>query len=151
MTLSILIEFCGLIQSLSQSHSPVKRKDSLLSIELPSLITKALLGKVKDLKISDARDELRNAIFTLCNWINAPIQEIPPLRLDLKSTLDLLILKIKDEVPELAGMTYHIFIDEFENLTTHQQRIINTLMKHGRSPLLFSIAHKKMQRFRMKL
>lgn len=143
MSLSILFEFCGLLQRFAAENSPLENRKDVAEFVFPSMISKSLINKPEKLKINDARDELKNTMFTLCNWINAPIQEVPPVRLDVKSTLDLLISSISSKFPELNNLTYHVFIDEFENLTLEQQKIINTLMKHGRSPLIFSIAHKK--------
>lgn len=143
MTLSLLFEFCGLMRTLLTSSSPVENKESVKTYALPGIISKSLINAKLHLKVIDAEEELRNTMFTLCNWINAPIQEVPPVRLDVKSTLDILISSVKEKIPELRHINYHVFIDEFENLTLQQQKIINTLMKHGRPPLIFSVAHKR--------
>ena len=144
MTLSILLEFCGLINALLKENSPLySKKDSLSAFEIPKDIIKLLPNASKSILLKDGKEVLREAMFSLCNWINSPFEEVPPIRLDIKSSLGLLTSQLRDLFSEFNDITFHIFIDEFENLTQDQQVIINTLMKHGRSPLLFSIAHKK--------
>ncbi|WJM81637.1 ORC-CDC6 family AAA ATPase [Pectobacterium brasiliense] len=144
MTLSILLEYSGLINSLLKKNSPLySKKDSLSKFEIPKDIVKSLQSASKPILLKDGKDIFREAMFSLCNWINSPFEEVPPIRLDIKSTLGLLTSQLRDFCPEFNDIIFHIFIDEFENLTQEQQVIINTLMKHGRNPLIFSVAHKK--------
>lgn len=53
------------------------------------------------------------------------------------------IKDIRSSFPLLSTSIFHVYIDEFENLTEHQQRIINTRIKHSSDPLLFNIAMKR--------
>lgn len=143
MALSIIIEFVSLVNNLVGNNSPFKSiKEALQNVLLPVGITEAL--SIKDeIKIIDSEEVLQGKLFSLCNWINSPLSEHPPFSLDAKIALDILIAKIHQVTKDILRPNFHIFIDEFENLTEAQQEIINTLLKHGTMPLLFSVAYKK--------
>lgn len=49
---------------------------------------------------------------------------------------------IKKQLPEFHDTTFHIYIDEYENLLGIQKQIVNTWMKHSQPPLIFNIAMK---------
>lgn len=53
-----------------------------------------------------------------------------------------LISIIKSQIDFLKETTYHVYIDEYENLLDQQKRIINTWLKHSQKPLIFNIAMK---------
>lgn len=144
MTLSILIEYNKLLQTLiNHNQLSENSKISIKNIEIPESITNQLSVKSDKIYLFEAKKILQNSLFTLCNWINSPFTETPPFSLNTKGTLSLIANELNTAVSELENITYHIFIDEFENLTESQQIIINTLMKHGEKQLIFSIAHKK--------
>lgn len=143
MSLSLLIDLSNFINNLTSKKSPVLQyKDKILNIAIPRAILEAL-DISESINLSASARVLQNKLFTLCNWINAPFSEIPPFNIETKPTLELIIEEINEACPILNSLTYHVFVDEFENLTTSQQEIINTLMKHGKPPLLFSVAYKK--------
>ncbi|WP_199746497.1 hypothetical protein [Erwinia sp. 198] len=144
MSLSLLLEFTKLIINLANSHSIKDScKEKILNFKCSQQIISAITFDKKEINFSEAGNLIRSALFTLCNWINAPITETPPIVLDFKSTISLITDEIIGIDKILSKLSFHIFIDEFENLIVPQQKIINTLIKHGRSPVLFSIAHKK--------
>ncbi|HCT7365297.1 TPA: hypothetical protein OT765_005469, partial [Klebsiella pneumoniae] len=62
---------------------------------------------------------------------------------DTKFSLQNIISKLHAITGCIIKPNFQVYIDEFENLTSDQQAIINTLMKHGSMPLLFSVAYKK--------
>lgn len=144
MTLSILIEYNKLLQALiNHNQLSEQSKIAIRNIEIPESITNQLSARNDKIYLFEAKKILQNSLFTLCNWINSPFTETPPFSLNTKGTLTLIANELNTSVNELDNITYHIFIDEFENLTDPQQVIINTLMKHGEKQLIFSIAHKK--------
>lgn len=53
------------------------------------------------------------------------------------------IKDVADSIPALSDTVFHVFLDEFENLTIFQQRIINSRIKHSKAPLIFNVAMKK--------
>ena len=46
-------------------------------------------------------------------------------------------------IEPFSKTTFHIFIDEFENLSNEQQILINSWIKHSSDPLIIHIAYKK--------
>lgn len=142
-SINIMIEFTKFLINLGGDSSPLRKyKDEIFSILLPEPILDALNINTP-LKMVDAARPLQNSLFKICNWVNAPISPTPPFAIDVKSSLDLIISDIVKICSELEKIQFHIFVDEFENLTFGQQEIVNTLMKHGKHPLLFSVAYKK--------
>jgi len=143
-TLSILIEFSRLANSIVDSNvSEANIKIELKEFSLPRAIKNQLTPNGGDIKLIDSEETLQEALFYLCSWINMPIDKSPPINIDLKMAMNLLTLGLKKCSKSLSESIYHIYVDEFENLTTEQQKIINTWMKHGIPPLLFSAAYKK--------
>lgn len=142
IAVSLMIEFSKLAKSIIQSNiKDANFKDSLVNFKLPKIILKSL--NLESYSLIEIEDSLQDILFEICNWINLPKITPPPYNLDLKNTLTLLIERLSNISPLINNSTYHIFIDEFENLTIEQQKVINTWLKHGESPLIFSVAYKK--------
>lgn len=139
--INVIIEFSYFLSNLKNNVN-LLYKDKISDLLLPEPISLALEIKNPTSIIDSVRD-LQNSLFKICNWVSAPITQVPPITIDIKTSLDLIISDIKNICPELKNTQFHIFIDEFENLTYRQQEIVNTLMKHGKYPLLFSVAYKK--------
>lgn len=61
------------------------------------------------------------------------------------SFISTLIDEVKANIPELKDTTFHLFVDEYENLLPYQQILINTRIKHSESDdsLIFKVACKK--------
>jgi hypothetical protein len=74
-------------------------------------------------------------------WVSNYKKIEQPLFYPLDFVKDLIDL-IKIQIPLLENTTYHVYIDEYENLLDQQKRIINTWLKHSQSPLIFNIAMK---------
>ncbi|HBR1078434.1 TPA: hypothetical protein P7Z72_004997 [Klebsiella pneumoniae] len=143
MSLSLIIEFVKLANNLLSDKSPLYLlKEKISNLTLPNAISKEL-DIDNNVKLIDVSDILNEKLFTLCNWINAPVTESPPFSLDTKLSLQSIISNLHSITESLIKPNFQIYIDEFENLTSDQQAIINTLMKHGAMPLLFSVAYKK--------
>ena len=139
--LSLIMKFSKLIKKLIKSN--YENQD--------------VKNKLKELKISDIlKEELQckeNILYTelfkhcdglllkLQNWLHNTTSK-DTFIIDGKASLQYIISTIKEE-KILENTTFHIFIDEFENLTTEQQIVINSWMKHGEKPLIYSIAYKK--------
>jgi hypothetical protein len=142
ITINLLIEFCKLSRNIISSNYDYNDINSnLAEILVPTPIQKVL--GLPPTKLIDAEEYFQDALFTISNWINFPDFSPQPYNLDLKSTLMLLISKFQRSNVQFSDTIFHVFIDEFENLTPQQQVIINTWLKHGQNPLIFSIAYKK--------
>lgn len=90
-------------------------------------------------------DSIRNFFHSRYNqfqvWVSNYKKIEQPLFYPIDFVKDLIDL-IKIQVPLLENTTYHVYIDEYENLLDQQKRIINTWLKHSQSPLIFNIAMK---------
>lgn len=92
-----------------------------------------------DLKIylTRSRDQL-------VSWINnLDMPDKKPVFLPGATFLQRLIEAVQSQLPYLSSTLFAVFIDEYENLHEYQQRIINGLIKHGQSPLVFNVAVKR--------
>lgn len=140
--LSIFIEFSRFIKYLIKSNYQEQNiKKILENLILPEHI-KELMKVEQDIKLIDLEEicELKRSI--LSDWINFP-EGTPPIYFEAKSKWLYFINSILKQHEIFKDTTFHIFIDEFENLTTQQQIIINTWIKHSEHPLIFHIAYKK--------
>lgn len=54
-----------------------------------------------------------------------------------------LVSQIKNRFSFLEDSRFNLYIDEYENLTTYQKRIVNTLVKHSETPVVFHLAMKR--------
>ncbi len=139
--LSLLMKFSQFIQQLITSNyddEPLKK--ALSELQIPTVLQEELKIDYSILYV-DLYEHCFGQLYKMQNWLHSPLTN-PPLTIDGKGTL---VFAIKSIISRqlLTDTSYHIFIDEFENLRAEQQIIINDWMKHGEKPLLFSIAYKK--------
>lgn len=141
-SLCILIEFSKFIKNINHSNiDNIALKNALSSISLPEPICNAI--KCNDIKIIDADKLFESCLYKITNWINSPFERELEYNIEPKQTFHIIAKHIQQSHELLNDTIFHIFIDEFENLSQEQQKIINTWLKHGRSPILYSIAYKK--------
>lgn len=139
--LSLLMKLSQFIQQLiSSNYNNEPLKEALTKLQIPTVLQEELKIDQPALYV-DLYEHCFGQLYKLQNWLNGPFTD-PPLTIDGKGTLFFAIESIMNR-NLLADTSYHVFIDEFENLRTEQQVIINDWMKHGEKPLLFSIAYKK--------
>ena len=65
------------------------------------------------------------------------------IKTDPKALLNMLVPLIRKACPGLSKSVFKIFVDEFENLATFQQKIINSYRKHSDALLSWNVAHKR--------
>ncbi|MEZ8412372.1 hypothetical protein AB6C71_06390 [Vibrio splendidus] len=141
-SLCVISELCKLCKNIYNSnYSDDNLKESLANVMLPKVLARDL--GIESISLLSALSEIRSCIYTLTNWINFPDTETPPFRLSIKPTIELILEQIRQSHPKLLDTTFHVLIDEFENLSSSQQKIINTLLKHSNKELIFSIAYKR--------
>lgn len=58
------------------------------------------------------------------------------------SFISFLLDALKSKIKCLGDTTFSVYIDEYENLLSYQQQVINTKIKHSEPPLIFNIAIK---------
>lgn len=84
-----------------------------------------------------------NALEDLNDWVNDSEMFERPVCPDPRSVITSLIKNLKKSFPHLSQSKFIIYIDEYENLTTEQQRLVNTWIKHSTDDLIISAAYKK--------
>lgn len=139
--LSLLMKFSEFSLVFSKSNFYDQDiKSSISMFALPEEFTEALKIKEK-ITLNELGEKVRGALFKLQNWLHGPKEDFH-FYLDGKAPIEYLI-QILNNNNYFKNSTFHIFIDEFENLRKEQQKVINTWMKHGEPPLIFSVAFKK--------
>ncbi len=76
------------------------------------------------------------------SWVGNIRQLKQPIFLP-KSFLIELITEIKSQNKLFKNSNYFVYIDEYENLISDQQHLINTWLKHSEMPLIFNLAMKR--------
>jgi len=76
-------------------------------------------------------------------WVANVRRKDVPMFLPGTKFLSALIEEIKLRLPAFKSANYYVYIDEYENLHEHQQRIVNTYLKHSEMPLIFNVAVKR--------
>ena len=140
--LSIFIEFSRFIKYFIQSNFDDKKtKEVLENLILPTHI-RDLMKINHDIRLIDFDEICELNRSKLSDWINFP-EGNPPIHFEAKQKWIYFINSVIKKNKIFENSIFHIFIDEFENLTTEQQIIINTWIKHSETPLIFHIAYKK--------
>jgi len=140
--LSIFSEFSKLLIKFDESpYANQKHKDMIRELVLPDDLCKLFGMKEKSLVIQLDK-ECQKYRSELNDWLNYP-EGKPPIIFGAKEKILYFINTIIKTVEPFKDSCFHIFIDEFENLTEEQQILINSWIKHSQSPLIFHIAYKK--------
>jgi hypothetical protein len=138
---SLLIKFSQFVQTLSKSnYENEELKEALSTLTISPILAEELQCDTNILYTELAR-YCNGIIFKLENWLHDPEIQFPII-IDGKGLLIYIINEFKN-IGLLYDTTFHIFIDEFENLREEHQIIINTWIKHGEHPLIFNVAYKK--------
>jgi hypothetical protein len=88
-------------------------------------------------------DFLEDSIALFESWVNDVRSVEQPRFLPGGDFVRRMIELIRDQLPELRGAVFFAYVDEYENLATYQQKIINTWLKHSEPPLVFNFAMKR--------
>ncbi|EJG1183887.1 hypothetical protein CVA83_RS00075 [Vibrio parahaemolyticus] len=141
-SLCVIIELCKLCNSIATSNLSNQRiKDGIKKVKIPKVLAEDI--NVEHIELIRLESEIKSCLYRLTNWINLPNTKHPPYNLALKPVISLVSDAIRSVDEALKDTTFHILIDEFENLSFDQQKIINTYLKHSEKSLIFSIAYKK--------
>ncbi len=140
LAIEIGIQILQSIQSIAKSASKSLSINDLskLSFDTLSTFDKKFTGGL-DTVLKAFEEKL--TIFEM--WLSNVRTIEKPVFLSGKGFLKTLISQIKEQLLTLKEAIFFVYIDEFENLIKYQQRIINTLIKHSESPLIFNIAMKR--------
>lgn len=139
--LSIFSEFSKLFKTFIQSNYDDEEKLKVSEATLPTefLSIFKLENETKIIDFDKICDNLRSE---LNDWLNYP-EGRPPIIFGAKEKWIYFINYTIKQLPPFKDTTFHIFIDEFENLPVEHQTLINTWIKHSEPPLIFHIAYKK--------
>jgi hypothetical protein len=86
---------------------------------------------------------LEDRIDAFETWVNH-VRDIPcPRFLPGEAFVKRLVDVVRSAFPGLRDAAFYVYVDEYENLATYQQRIINTWLKHSEPPLVFNLAMKR--------
>ncbi|MGR5281617.1 ORC-CDC6 family AAA ATPase [Photobacterium damselae] len=143
MAISVLIEFSKLLNNICNSnYNNDEFKIKLKQFNIPKPICDSLSLPTQPL--IDSLEDFEDKQYFLTHWINSNQDSQPaPFTLDLINSFDMIISRLSRQFEEFETSVFNIFVDEFENLTEEQQKIVNTWVKHSKRNAIVSIAHKK--------
>jgi hypothetical protein len=139
-SLILTIEFINSMKSIARSACTVF-DESVLTEPAPNYFLNTLPLQ-QGATLQDLLDYCLDDLDLLETWVNRPTSD---LKYNLIPTISVqsLIRGLIRNYPAFNETMFQIFVDEFENLQDEQQRLINDFIKHGRRPIIFSIAMKK--------
>ncbi|NQX63549.1 hypothetical protein [Paenibacillus qinlingensis] len=94
-------------------------------------------GEASDLNFVEK--DIRRKLDELIKYINNPRKVKEPI-LTNNGDIFFELCNILAENSQFTGKTWFILLDEFENLSENQQRIVNTLIKINQPPVIFKLA-----------
>jgi hypothetical protein len=133
-------EMLNSLHSIIQSHSEVLSEDEVQAVDLKRLraFKPELPGRVDEM-----RDALQEELWRFEAWVNDVRKRQEPYFLPGRKFVLALLKEIQRQLPVLSNAVFFVYIDEYENLATYQQTIINTWLKHSEPPLVFNLAMKR--------
>jgi hypothetical protein len=138
--LIIGIEVLDSLRSIAASTSPLLTHDDVEKVNLGSL--GAFESSLPD-TVEGLRKALKGRFWGFESWVN-DVRKCPePWFLPGQKFIFALIDEIRSQLPTLSQTVFFVYVDEYENLCTYQQRIINTWLKHSEPPLIFNLAMKR--------
>lgn len=143
LLLNLLKEFSLLIENIEKcdfENDIDWNADGLSNIELPRNFNRRFNSNIN--KFSELADFSDESLDHLLDWVN-DFSFDKPLFPDPRSVIISLVNKINKSSIYLKNTVFNVYIDEFENLTVEQQKLVNTWIKHGSEGLVFSAAYKK--------
>ncbi|ELI5737920.1 hypothetical protein RRK58_001923 [Vibrio fluvialis] len=142
ISISIIIEFSKLIKNIIDSnYDDNEFKSELAKFALPKPISKSL--DIESKPLVDCLEDLEDQQYFLSQWINSNNGEEAPFTLDLTSSMNMMISRLSRKYHQFSETIFNLFVDEFENLTYEQQKVVNTWVKHSKNNSIVSVAYKK--------
>ena len=89
------------------------------------------------------REDLEQRLWRFESWVSDVRKVEEPRFLPGQRFVLALIRTIQQQIPALSRTTFFAYLDEYENLCSYQQEIINTWLKHSEAPLIFNLAMKR--------
>lgn len=138
VTLKFSLEVVKCLESIARSNFP----NFSLEQFSKSGIKNPLESDNTVINFKEFRNSLNKDLRNFQIWLrNVRKQEYP----DFYPTIILqdLVNQIKINFSFLENSRFNLYIDEYENLATYQKKIINTLVKHSETPVVFHLAMKR--------
>lgn len=121
-------------------------KETKLTVELRVQDCRRLSASLCVLE-SQTHTELRNSLLDSLVEFESYINNIaddPPLRVSMQGAPVALLFEALGRIPQFKGKQFAFLIDEYENLTSGQQQIVNTLIKHASGSYVFKIGVREL-------
>jgi hypothetical protein len=134
------IEILRSIESIAKSSVGLLSQDRLEGLDFSRL--KPFSSDLPP-KPGNLRRFLEDELAAFQTWVNDVRSGQQPRFLPGDAFLKRMIALIREQVVELNTAVFFVYIDEYENLTEYQQRVINTWLKHSEPPLIFNLAMKR--------
>jgi hypothetical protein len=138
--LIIGMEVLSSLYSIAENNPSLIPADKLESINLRRL---SAFESTLPATIEDLRDSLQMRLWRFESWVSDVRKCEEPSFLPGQKFILALIEEIQKQIPALKGTVFYVYVDEYENLCTYQQKIINTWLKHSEPPLIFNLAMKR--------
>jgi hypothetical protein len=135
------LEVLASLRSIAASHLDALDNSAVSKLQFSDLAP--YFSTPVPVTIEALHSRLEMARRELQMWVNNVATSTTPRFLPGAPFLFDLIKLIRKAVPCLSASTYFVYVDEYENLSTYQQRIVNTCLKHSESPLIFNLAMKR--------
>jgi hypothetical protein len=138
----INLVFCQLVLDFLEWHEhQTGEKADLPADALRSISTSLALTAVDS--TYGLADEVEDALVGFEATVNTIADSSPP-RLSLQAVpIDLLTAAVL-KLPCFKGKQFFFLVDEFENLSDYQQRVLNTIIKHSGAPYTFKVGVREL-------
>ena len=133
-------EVLGALESIRESQLQLIAPDDLDRLDFSRLSTSQFeMPKT----FSHLSTFLDRSLFEFEQWANDVDTGSQPKFLPTTAFLNRLIGTVVQQLKPLRNVVFFAYIDEYENLTLLQQRVVNTWLKHSEPPLIFNVAMKR--------
>lgn len=141
--LSIISELSKFTKTLIESNfEDISLKKDLIELTIDSKFLK-FLNLDRDIKFIELEEICKSLRSELNDWLNYPMDKPPVVFAGMEKISFLIEYVLKEKIQHLKNTCFHIYIDEFENMSDLQQEIVNSWMKHSSKSLVFHVAYKK--------
>lgn len=134
------IEIIKSLKSIAQSKCDVLHVHDVANLQFSRLkaFDEELVGSPESVQ-----KRLEEKLWQFESWVSN-VRKIPsPRFLPGERFLLRMIEQVKEQIPSLAEAGFYVYVDEYENLQTYQQEVVNAWLKHSEHPLIFNIAMKR--------
>lgn len=128
------------LRSIATSNLRLLDFDELDQLDFSSLSTSSIPTPAE---FQHLQEFFQRSLHEFEQWAN-DVRTVPqPKFLQGPPFLHRLVDIVLTQLPKLNEVQFFVYIDEYENLTILQQRIVNTWIKHSQRPLVFNLAMKR--------